>query len=296
MKEQFTNQRFNGSTLELLGHADRIIAEFQQQGFTLTVRQLYYQFVSRGLLKNNIKEYKRLGRTISDARLAGLLDWDAIEDRVRYLQQIQHWEDAQDAHKHTVSRYAENLWLTQDFAPEVWVEKDALIGVIERACNEFRCPFFACRGFVSQSAQYEASKRFQNAVENGKTPLVFHLGDQDPSGIYMAADNRTRLALLSRFDVEVRRLALNIEQVEQYNPPPNPVKDKDTRTSGYKGQFGDTCWELDALNPVVIDALIREALAGIIDDGPWEKAKKREASNRKMLQTIDDRWDDVHKF
>ncbi len=115
-------------------------------------------------------------------------------------------------------------------------------------------------------------------------PIVLHLGDHDPNGLDMTRDNEDRLALFARQDIEVRRLALNMDQVERYSPPPNFAKETDTRYAAYARQFGPNCWELDALDPVVIADLIRAEIEGLIDPEAWKAAKAQEAANRALLK------------
>jgi len=295
-KELFTEKNFATTSRTIISQANQIIDDYLAQGFTLTLRQLYYQFVARGLLPNKQTEYKRLGSIINDGRLAGLIDWEAIEDRTRNLQDVAKWAGPADIVDACASQYKEDLWIGQTQRPEVWIEKEALVGVIEPACLRYRVPYFACRGYSSQSEQYRAGKRFARWRRNGQTPVVLHLGDHDPSGVDMTRDNRDRLALFARHGVLVNRLALNMDQIEQYNPPPNPAKESDTRSPDYIDQFGESSWELDALDPPVIDRLIADALDAMINRRLWDSAKNREDDNKQLLQKVADRWSDVQDF
>ena len=106
--------------------------------------------------------------------------------------------------------------------------------------ERLRVPYFACRGYVSQSESFAAGVRFADHFRRRQTPIVFHLGDHDPSGIDMTRDNADRLHLFAGQRVEVRRLALNMEQIEEFNPPPNPAKETyvvtlPSETSGIRG-------------------------------------------------------------
>lgn len=257
-KELFIERSFKPESMALIDQANRIITDYRAQGFTLTLRQLYYQFVSRDLLPNKQSEYKRLGSIINDGRLAGLIDWSAIEDRTRNVRVHPSWNDPSDIIESAAVGYQEDIWLGQEYRPEIWIEKDALLGVIEPVCRRYRVPYFACRGYTSQSEQYRAGKRFAKHRSLSVTPIVFHLGDHDPSGIDMTRDNGDRLAMFAGDEVEVRRLALNMKQITRYNPPPNPAKETDSRSSGYIEKFGSSSWELDALDPSVIDKLIEK--------------------------------------
>ena len=296
-KETFILYRPQRATLVVIEQANAIIEEYQEQGFTLTLRQLFYQFVARDLIKNTRKAYKNLGRTVRAARDGGLIDWDAIEDRTREVNVHASWRGPRDIITEDASVYRENPWIGQRYRPEVWIEKDALLGVIEDVCTEFRVPYFAHRGNTSQTLQYQGGKRFERYFDQGLIPLVLHLADHDPNGIDMTRDNRHRLAVYARREVEVRRIALNMDQVREYNLPANFVKEGDTRTTGYREQFDtDECWELDALSPTVISALIRDEIEGLIDWKAWDSALAQESNNRKLLSKVAVGWAKVEKL
>lgn len=296
MREAFIDKNFRSDTLRLIEIANIIIEEYKVLGFQLTLRQLYYQFVSRDIIPNKQSEYKRLGSIINDARLAGLIDWSAIEDRTRNVRSLSTWDDPQQIMLAVASQYREDLWRDQIYRPEVWIEKDALVGVIAPVCDRYRVPYFACRGYTSQSEQYAAGKRFEQTISDGKIPIVFHLGDHDPSGIDMTRDNRGRLEMFAGGTVEVVRLALNMDQIEQHNPPPNPAKDTDARFIGYQEMYGNDSWELDALSPTVIDQLIARSLDEILDRAVWQASMQEEKENKQDLQSASAQWSDVVSF
>jgi hypothetical protein len=251
-RETFIEQKFRAATLAVIEQANTIIAEYWDQGFVLTLRQLFYQFVARALIENTYLQYKRLGTIVGDARDAGLIDWEAIEDRTRNLRTHSAWNDPADIIESAAEGYREDLWAGQTYRLEVWIEKAALIGVIEGVCTEFRVPHYATLGNGSKTELYKAGKRFADYLDQGLIPVVLHLADHDPNGIDMTRDIHNRLALYAGRVVEVRRIALNLDQVEQYRPPPNFAKEADSRYAGYVRQFGTTeCWELDALSPTV---------------------------------------------
>lgn len=294
--ELYIPRKFSASVMVTIDRANAIIVEYQKQGFTLTLRQLYYQFVARGLIPNSQKEYGKLGVALNNARLAGLVDWEAIEDRTRNLEEVNTWKSPQAILNAVANQYQEDIWQTQPDCVEVWVEKEALVGVIERVCTEFQVPYFACRGYSSQSEQWRAGKRIlERAEAHGQRTIILHFGDHDPSGIDMTRDNIERLEMFSENNVEVRRLALNMDQVKKYRPPPNPAKMTDSRSEGYVAAYGDKSWELDALDPKVIDALIRNELNSIIDAKLWQRAKKKVEVERARLKAVAERWETLHK-
>lgn len=295
-KIAYVDKRFTQEHLGVIEAANKIIEEYQGQGFVLTLRQLYYQFVSRALIPNRVQEYKRLGSIINDGRLAGLIDWDAIEDRGRNLITSPHWTSPAAIVDACAAQYHEDHWAGQKNAVEVWIEKDALSGVVAPACRSLDIPYFACRGYNSQSEQWAAGQRIAQRSRRGQRTIVLHLGDHDPSGIDMTRDNRERLALFAGSDVLVERLALNFDQVEEHKPPPNPAKTTDARFAGYASKYGDESWELDALEPRVIDRLIRAAVADFIDQSAWDAVERRIQEHRSTLAKIGEYWPEVVDF
>lgn len=283
---------FGIDRLARIARANTIVAEYAAQGFSLTLRQLYYQHVARGLIPNNDKEYKRLGELISEGRLAGLVDWDAIVDRTRNLVSLSHWSSPGAIVESCAEQFRYDLWADQPYRPEVWIEKDALVGVIDGVCQTLDVPFFSCRGYTSQSEMHGAAMRLARYARRGQTPIIFHLGDHDPSGRDMSRDIADRLELFMG-GLELRRLALNWDQIQQFSPPPNPAKITDSRAAGYIAEFGGESWELDALEPAVLAGLIQDAVLSVRDDGIWDRSIQSQDEARAQLSAISQRWDDV---
>lgn len=283
--------------LELIETANGIIGEYSAGGYTLTLRQLYYQFVARGLIENSERSYKNLGNAIADGRMAGMIDWLAIEDRGRGVHPWLIEEDEREVLNGLEHGFALDYWKRQNAYVEVWVEKEALVSVIERPCGNLRVPYMACKGYLSASEAWRAGRRFMRAEREGRRLVLIHLGDHDPSGIDMTRDNGERVELFSRESgVEVRRIALNMDQVDKYSPPPNPAKLSDSRAEDYVARFGYTSWELDALEPRVLDRLISDEIKTLIDQDVWDTTREEEEERRTILAQLHDRFDDVTDF
>ncbi len=293
-KIAYIKKRFNRKSKVIIQQANDLIAEYQAQGFTLTLRQLYYQFVSRDLLENTLKSYKNLGNTISEARLAGLVDWSSMEDRTRNLSAFATWNDAAHRIRSSAATFKLDVWEDQDVYMECWIEKDALTGVIAGICDEWRVPYFACKGYNSSSEQHAAAQRHISYMEAGKTVHILHLGDHDPSGIQMTEDNRTRLGMFTNYNpygehregLIIHRLALNMDQVNKYKPKPNPAKEKDSRFKAYKKKYGRKSWELDALEPQVISKLVEREIKRLIDADAFEATLAKEEKQRQKIIRI----------
>jgi len=291
----YVPKRFNRGSMIIIDRANEIFEEYRKQGFDLTVRQLFYQFVSRDYIANKDSEYKRLGTIISDARLAGLIDWEIIVDRTRNLRQNSHWDDPADIIISAAHSFAVDKWSDQPFRPEVWIEKDALVGILEAACEPLDVPFFSCRGYTSISEMWSAAQRLLGYQDRKQKPVIFHLGDHDPSGIDMSRDIQDRLETFG-VKVEFHRIALNMNQVREYKPPPKPAKATDARFSDYESQYGSECWELDALDPVTLTRLIQDRIKDVRKERKWKLRVREEEDGKEKIAMAGLRWDEVCEF
>lgn len=300
MKICYTPKTFSAAHEAIIRRANEILEEYDRQGYDLTLRQLYYQFVARGIIPNADNQYKRLGEIVAEARLAGRINWEHITDRTRNARRNSHWETPSGIIDSAAYSFAIDKWADQDNYVEVWIEKDALVGVLEQACRPLDVTFFSCRGYTSLSEVWAAAQRLQAEAEKGKDVHIIHLGDHDPSGVDMTRDIEARLRLFMEHEghaaPEVNRIALNMPQIRQYNPPPNPAKLTDSRGSGYVRKFGSQSWELDALEPTVLTALIQDAVYELRDVDRWAAAVERENAHKATLKACADRWPDVEKF
>jgi hypothetical protein len=328
MRRAYEKWRPGAEARGVVRAAESICAEYAGQGYDLTLRQLYYQFVARDLLPNTQQAYKRLGDIINRARLAGLLDWDYIVDRTRNLRGTSHWGHPSEVIDAAARSYRIDKWATQRARVEVWVEKEALAGIVQRSADGHDVDWFSCRGYVSQSELWAASQRHLRYLLGGQRVVILHLGDHDPSGIDMTRDIRDRVLQYAYHDwyrhhadafagtervtyadiekhidervdldghepIEIRRIALNRDQVDQYDPPPNPAKLTDSRADSYVDEHGYESWELDALDPAVLGGLIASAIEDVRDPDRYADLAAREARERQTLAEISHRYSEI---
>jgi hypothetical protein len=323
----------------VIDKANAICEEYVSQGLVLTLRQLYYQFVARGLLPNKQTEYDRLGEILSAARLAGEMDWDYMIDRTRSRVERSHWDNPGTLLEAVTKQYHTDLWANQTVRPIVFVEKDAAIGVVEGVCRDNDVPYFSCRGYTSTSALWEVAQKIRWDIETGSRVLILHVGDHDPSGLDMTRDITERIQKflwkdwsltqgahlprpLTIADIKqhmreymhavkprahgpaeirqpfvVKRIALNLDQVEEYDPPPNPAKQSDARYRRYVEETGlDESWELDALDPNVLIGLIQHEIDLVRDDEKWGEAHEAMERERITLSKITKHFTPVVDF
>lgn len=304
MKEEFVEHRFGTDGMELIRKTDAILSEYRSQGYVMTLRQVYYQMIGRDLFpaswidratgtKNNVKNYKKFGVLVSDARLAGLLDWSMIEDRGRETHVNSHWKSPAHIIRACAEQFTIDRWDGQENYVEVFVEKDALSGILLPVCREWDVRFTANKGYSSSSAMYESSKRLLSAGRQLKDIHIIYLGDHDPSGIDMTGDIERRFELFTRDAVlfNIHRLALNMDQVEAWGPPENPAKETDSRFEKYRSEFGESSWELDAVEPATLSELVEEKIKELIDFAVWEEVEEKERQMKSDLSEMADRYE-----
>ncbi|MCL2007416.1 MAG: hypothetical protein FWG77_04960 [Treponema sp.] len=279
---QYENIKIQRRGLIQINQINEIIAEYEAAGYSLTLRQIYYQLVSREVIENSEKSYNNIGRLVSNGRLTGLIDWNAIEDRHREHRALPHWETPAEIVQGAAHQYRRDLWEGQDRYCEVWVEKDALIGIVEQAAGRLDCSCFSCKGYASNSSLWAAANRFTEKAEQGRECIIFYLGDHDPSGTDI---DRMIIERMGTFGatVTVNRIALTMSQIKKYKLPPYPAKEKDKRFEKYKAKHGTRSWELDALKPEILDALITNAIEMNLDQKLYDQAIEKQEQERKRI-------------
>lgn len=319
-KIKYLSLKFKPATWDVIRIADSILTEYKQAGLVpLTLRQLYYQFVARDAFpddrkwswtgrkwvkspkgtKNAQPNYKWLSGILNDARLAGLVDWDYLQDNTRNLRGNNHWDSPQSVITAAYQGYMRDRWEGQKFRVEAWIEKDALAGILERACSDLDVPFFACKGYTSASELWTAGLRLKSYAAGGQLPVVIHLGDHDPSGMDMTRDVEDRLRIFMeqyKDTLTLERVALNMNQIEELNPPPSPAKVTDSRYKKYSEEFGDDSWELDALDPKMLVELVRGKIKEYLNQRKMNAVIEEEAVELELLKQTSYRWEEVVKF
>jgi hypothetical protein len=323
MKVQFRKIKLGPANRARLGIINNIIEEYRKQGFVLTLRQLYYQLVSRDVVPNNVKEYKKLGNLLKEGRMAGVVDWSAIEDRLRKPKSPNEWRSPEEALETIEEVFALRRQDGQPVYMEVWVEKDALSGVLERVTRPFHVPIMVNRGYSSASAMYDAYRRFERAIDREQSVRIIYLGDFDPSGRDMIRDieericefhlgnngafeaddtlakepERWRETCLSEygFDFEIESIALTRAQITKHKPPPNPAKITDSRAEAYIAEHGRSSWEVDALRPEILNKVLTDAIETHLDRDVYDELVDQEEEHKHNLGLIVKHYKDAVK-
>lgn len=247
----------------------------------MTVRQVYYQLVSRQVIKNGRTGYQAVSNLLRDARKSGVIPWEWIEDRLRRPRTVSMWDDLVDFGETVLSAYRRNVWEGQPSYLEVWLEKDALSGIFEDVLGPCGVTLNVGRGYDGWDSIHNASVRFGDGV--GKTILYF--GDLDPSGEDMVRSLRERLSFFG-CEPEITKCALNLDDVKKYNLPPDFTKAGDTRQKGFVAKYGDVSVELDALPSGVLRERLVAGIEGNMDLDRLREVKNIEQMEKEKLAEI----------
>lgn len=311
-KIRYDYKTFSDAGAQVVRIAEQICQQYANDGYRLTLRQLYYRIIAtdqfpdsryftdgkrdpgnssgRGT-KNCIQNYGWLGSLVADARVAGLIDWSHIEDRGRESSGGDGGWSSPESALYSIERaYRISHWDGQPEHIEVWVEKDALESVIARAASPWNVGYTACKGSPSHSLVHDAALRLRREEDDGKRTTILYLGDHDPTGLDIPRDLQERLSLF-RSSCTVKGIALTMDQVDQYDPPPNYAKESDSRFQAYVDQYGTDCWELDALEPQVLVELVDTEIQQHLDRSLYDERIRQEAREKATLTAIRDNYD-----
>lgn len=290
-------------TQEFIAKITEILERFEGQGYKMTLRQLYYQLVAAAYIPNCLASYRVLGRLIANGRMAGLFDWDTIEDRMRKPGLWPSWDSMRQLLLEKVHLFRSDWWDEQDTYVEVAIEKDAIRGIVEEVTSRYCIPLSVNRGYSSTTALYHMAKRLEEQISKEKPCRVLYIGDHDPSGMQMLHDMNNRLTtFLEGFGysedflydaLDVVRVCLNFDQVKRYNLPENPVKMTDRRAENYIEQFGESCWEVDAIPPDVLLDLLNDAVKCYCDTDAIEDAENRDAEKMGRAMALIERYIEI---
>lgn len=247
----------------------------------ITIRHLFYRLVGLGVIEKTEKAYKALCAHLSRWRKNGEVPWDAFSDSTRWHIRPPMFDGIADALRRTRESYRRDLWATQPYYTEVWIEKDAIAGVIADITREFGVPLFVCRGFASLSSLYSASMVFKEVQKQGKAVVIYHCADYDPSG-HAAADAIER-TFEEDFDcaVNFERIAILPEHITEFSLPTRPTKESDSRSRNWTGS---ECVELDSMPPAELRQLVEDAITSRIDSHAWKQIKKIEREEQRTLK------------
>ena len=244
----------------------------------MTVRQVYYQLVSRQVIDNTRSQYQMVSKLLVKARQEEFIPWNWIEDRLRKPRGVPMWDDLNSFAESVLYSYRRDIWAEQPTYFEFWLEKDALSGIFEDVLGEYGITLNVGRGYDGWSSIRNAAARFGD----GDGVTVLYYGDFDPSGEDMVRSLRERLAFFG-CEPEIVKCALTKDDVIRYNLPPDYTKKTDTRTAAFVDKYGDMAVELDALPADVLETSIRKNVERYLDMDALERVQLTEQRDKQRL-------------
>ena len=264
----------HAKALRIIVEAEAVLAERNP----MTVRQVYYQLVSRQVIENNRSQYQAVSNALVTARKQGAIPWNWIEDRLRRPRQIAMWEGLADFAHTARNAYRRDIWETQAAYVECWLEKDALSGIFEEVLGPYGVTLNVGRGYDGWDSIHNAADRFGD----GSGVTVLYFGDLDPSGEDMVRSLRERLGFFGCHP-ELVKCALTADDVERYQLPPDLAKKTDTRHAKFVARHGDIAVELDALPVDVLETRVREEVEERMDLDALDAIREAEREERERL-------------
>jgi hypothetical protein len=282
------------------GLVSMVNAVLREYDVALTLRQLFYQLVSRHVFANTESNYKRLSRVLVKAREREDVDASRIEDRSRQVIGQGDWgyespesflSKVERGLREAWKRFSLPLWEDQPYQVLVALEKDALSRLVSAVAGNFRVKTFPTRGYGSYTYVSEIAQE----CDGNKHTILLYLGDYDPSGLDIQRDLGSRLERYGAEDFEIERVALTLEQIQRYQLPPIPAKTSDPRLARFMADTGGSdVVELDALPPNILQDVVRNAIQHYIDMEKWNTRvkhfRKEKEKLRQKLETLEVKW------
>jgi hypothetical protein len=253
----------------------------------ITGRGIGYKLFVQDLIPSvGRADMQRVYRLLTVAREQNVIPWEWIVDETRELERVASWEDPED-YVDSVSRgYRRDFWLQQPKQVEIWSEKGTVRGVLDPIFDKYGVGFRAVHGFSSATLAHDIAN-----ADPDKSLVILYVGDYDPSGMYMSeVDLPNRFSRYGGYHVELKRIALTSDQVRNFHLPSFPAKRKDPRYRWYVEHYGRTCWELDALDPNDLRAIVEKAILKEIEPVAWKRCTVVERAEKESLRTVLDNW------
>jgi len=257
--------------------------------YPITVRGAFYRATARSIVPKTENEgYRPVQRELLKMRREGVIPWGWITDGSRTIFGNRRYGSLDSYARQVAGSYRKDYWYNSEEYVEIWMEKDALRGVIAPVViEEFGLDLFISKGQSSATYLYEAA---DDIIRDGRSTYIYVLSDFDPGGfrIFDRIDRELKDFVGDEVELCIERIAVTPEQIEKYQLPTRPVKDKDPQRAKFECEHGTGCVELDAMAPEVLRSLVRDHLEGHMDGDQLQALKLVEREERKGLRRIQD--------
>jgi hypothetical protein len=247
----------------------------------MTVRQLFYRLVSHGIIAKTEAEYKNaVVRLTAELRLGSHVPYGWIADNTRWQRKPRTHSSLEEALRRTAETYRRSVWDDQDAYVEIWLEKDALAGVLYKVTSAWDVPLMVTRGFPSLTYLYEAADIIR---EQDKPTFLYYFGDHDPSGLEIPRTVERRIReFVPEAEITFQRVAVTPEQIQSMALPTRPTKRSDSRSKNFEGESV----EVDAIEPTTLRRMTEECITRHIDPVAYARLMEIEAAERDTLLAI----------
>jgi hypothetical protein len=253
----------------------------------ITGRGVGYKLFTAGLIPSMEKnEMQRVYRLLKEAREQDIIPWEWIVDETRALERVSTWDNPEQYAQSVAKSYRRDFWNQQPLRVEVWSEKGTIRGVLQPVLDEYAVGFRVMHGFSGATTVHEVAQD-----DDGREVIALYVGDYDPSGLYMSEEDLPKR--LARYDGEhitVNRIALTRDQVTDLPSFPATDKRKDPRYRWFRDNYGDRCWELDAMDPNDLRECVEAAIKDLIEPTAWHRCEVVNRAEQASLRTILAKW------
>jgi hypothetical protein len=270
-------KRKRRSKAEIQAVRDALYAALRQHN-PMTVRQVFYLMTTQGVVAKTEKEYKQtVGRLLLQMRVAGDIPFHWIADNTRWMRKPRTFSSMDEALRQTAQTYRRALWDEQEVYVEVWIEKDALAGVLLEETEPWDVPLMVSRGFSSITYLYEAAMSIK---AQDKPAFLYYFGDHDPSGVHIDRSIERRLREFAPdAEIHFERVAVRPEQITAWDLPTRPTKKSDSRSKTFQGDSV----EVDAIPPEQLRQLVHDCIVQHVDHHALSAVQAVEACERSLL-------------
>jgi hypothetical protein len=246
----------------------------------MTVRQTFYQATVRSLVPKTEHGYAMVQNDLTLMRRRGELEYGWLADHTRWQRKPPTFDGIAAALNATAVFYRKDLWARADCYVEIWLEKDALAGVVMPVTSRYDVPLMVARGYASLSFLHSAA----SYIAGLDVPaFVYHLGDFDPSGVNAGEKiEETLRELAPNADLTFERIAVNPAQIAAWDLPNRPTKQTDSRAKG----FAADSVELDAIQPNQLRDIVEEAITRHLPPEQLVVLEAAERSERSILRDL----------
>ena len=261
-----------------------LILDWARQHRPVTVRQIFYRLSTLEAVDKSERGYKVVGRLCTQMRLDGEIPFSYFADNTRWMRRPRTYNTIEEALELTAQTYRKSLWQNQTAAAEIWLEKEALAGVIYPVTSLWDVPLMVVKGYPSVTFLHTAASQMKNDYfHHNRITKIFYLGDRDPSGLDIFRNITERIPEFAQnTPIIFSHVAVTPAQVRRWQLPSRPTKKKDSRAKDFEGESV----ELDAILPSDLRQLVTDCIEKVIDSSQLEQLREIEKMEKESVPGI----------